>query len=206
MEKATITVCSLLAVCASLFIQPLRPQEKPDKQEPKPAAVRVEGPQIRVQVVFSEYEGSKKVKSLPYTLVVPGGEPGEGLQYVGMIRMGSRVPVATAGPTTSNSSVPVQFQYIDVGTNIDCRARIASDGRYALKMSMERSWFEEGDIPASGERTPASSAALGQPIVRQFKADNFVVLRDGQSAETTLATDPVSGKVIKVEISLTVMK
>ena len=202
MRKASI--CSLFAGFALLFIQPAMAQEKSEKQETKPAAVRVEGPQIRVQVVFTEFEGNKKVKSLPYTLVIPpGGEPSEGLQYVGMIRMGSRVPVPTGGP----GSNPTQFQYIDVGTNIDCRARLASDGRYSLKMSMERSWFEEGDAAASGEKSGTAPAGpLGQPIIRQFKADNFVLLRDGQSVETTLATDPVSGKVIKVEISLSVMK
>lgn len=201
MKKATL--CGLLAACALLFNQSGASQEKPDKQESKSTAARSEGPQLRVQVVFSEYEGTKKVKSLPYTLVVPpGGEAGEGLQYVGMIRMGSRVPVATA--TAGNSNLPSQIQYIDVGTNIDCRARMLSEGRYSLKLSMERSWFEEGDSSTRG--AVSAGQQLGQPIVRQFKADNFVMLRDGQSTETTLATDPVSGKVIKVEISLSVMK
>jgi hypothetical protein len=31
-------------------------------------------------------------------------------------------------------------------------------------------------------------------------------LRDGQPVESTVATDPISGKVVKVEISFTVVK
>jgi hypothetical protein len=32
------------------------------------------------------------------------------------------------------------------------------------------------------------------------------MLRDGQSVESTFATDPLSGKIFKVEVSLTVLK
>ena len=176
-------------------------KEKAAKEEAKSSSLP-EGPPVRVKIVFSEYEGDKKVKSLPYTLLVrePRGE-----STWSKIRMGSRVPVATGGEKGS-----YQFQYIDVGTNIDCRASQASDGRYRLSLMMERSWVEgergigEGQSSASGPE--ARVGDFREPIIRQFRSDGEVIIRDGQTLETNFATDPVSGKIIRLEVTLEVPK
>lgn len=175
-------------------------QEKPlpVKEAPK-AAAQPEIQQAKVQIVFTEYEGEKKVKSLPYTLLVRTGSESPWSK----IRMGSRVPVYTGGEHGS-------MQYIDVGTNIDCQAHTTPDGRYQLFMTLERSWVE-GDVfvpvqkPAAGATDPAVGQ-FAQPIIRQFRSDSHVALRDGQTLETNFATDPVSGKIIKLEVSLNIMK
>jgi type II secretory pathway component GspD/PulD (secretin) len=119
--------------------------------------------------------------------------------------MGSRVPVATG---SGSSNMPVQWQYIDVGTNIDCRASQAPDGRYRLSLMMERSWVE-GQAAIGEGQTTNSEARVGEfrePIIRQFKSESEVIIRDGQTLETNFATDPVSGKVIKLEVTLDVPK
>src|SRR6266704_6046267 len=87
-------------------------QDKPKPEESeKKAEIRKEVTPLRVQVVFNEYEGEKKISSLPYTLLVNADEPGN----PAMVRMGLRVPIQTGtqGPTAS------QIQYMDVGTNLD---------------------------------------------------------------------------------------
>jgi len=176
-------------------------QEKPTKEEAKANPQQAVGPQLKVQIVFSEYDGEKKVKSLPYTVLVQVAPDWRRSK----LRVGDRVPVATGG-----QSGGLQFQYIDVGTNIDCGAVLASEGRYQLQMSIERSWVEGNVAVGPGKSNASEKDETGEqfrePIIRQFKTENNVLLRDGQSVETTFATDPVSGKVIKLEVSLSVMK
>jgi hypothetical protein len=171
-------------------------KEEAAKQESKSTP---EGPLLQVKIVFSEFEGDKKVKSLPYTLLVR-----EQASW-SKIRMGSRVPVATG---SGSSNMPVQWQYIDVGTNIDCRASQAPDGRYRLSLTMERSWAE-GEVSSSDGKSSSTEARAGefhQPVIRQFRSDSEVIMRGGQTLETNFATDPVSGKVIKIEVTLEVLK
>jgi hypothetical protein len=174
---------------------------KEDAAKSESKSTLPEGPPVRVKIVFSEYEGEKKVKSLPYTLLVrqPHGE-----SSWSKIRMGSRVPVATGGSAPGSFN----FQYIDVGTNIDCRASHAPDGRYRLSLMMERSWVE-GEASFGDGKTPTAEARVGEfrePIIRQFRSDSEVVIREGQTLETNFATDPVSGKVIRLEVTLEVPK
>jgi hypothetical protein len=189
----------ILLLCLLVLATPAQPQDKPTKEEPKSADVRSDGPQLRVQIVFSEYEGDKKIKSLPYTLLV---RP-EGDTPWSKIRMGSRVPVYLGNERGS-------MQYFDVGTNIDCRANVVQDGRYRLLMILERSWVEgEVLIPIENRAGPSgdlNASQFREPIIRQFRSDNNVTLRDGQTMETNLATDPVSGKVVKLEVSISVVK
>lgn len=56
---------------------------------------------------------------------------------------------------------------------------------------------------------PVISGTAGQlpePIIRQFKNEMEVTLRDGQTSESTVATDSMTGKVMKIEVSLSVLK
>ena len=153
----------------------------------------------KLQVVFAEYEGDKKVKSLPYILYV--NAPNDAKDWK-KLRIGSRVPVLTGKEGG--------MQYLDVGTNIDARVTRIADARYNLELVLERSWVE-GEVFAAMDGTATkgtepSSGPFRQPIIRQFRTDVDLFLRDGQTVESTMATDPLSGKVLRVEITLNVVK
>jgi len=195
-----LIIGSLLGTCMFFLTMPGRCQDKPNppKDEAKSTEAQAEGPQVKVQIVFAEYEGDKKVKSLPYTMLVQSNRTGK-------LRIGSRVPVATGGDKGG-----LQFQYIDVGTNLDCLATPAPESKYQLRLSLERSWVE-GNVPVAMEKSATASpehndSLFRQPIIHQFRFDDTIFLRDGQTLETNFATDPVSGKVIKVEVTLNVLK
>lgn len=173
-------------------------QDKPKTGEDAPAEARTtETTPVKVAVTFVEYEGDKKVKSLPYTLVVVADEkPPRGAQ----LKMGSRVPVYTGKENG--------MQYLDVGSNIACHAYHAKDNKYDLQLDLDRSWVE-GDVSVPVDRgvsSPSSSGQFPEPIVRQFRSYLSLTLRDGQTVESAFATDPLSGKVFKVEVGLTVLK
>ena len=171
-------------------------QEQSKSEVPSAEARPTEVTPLRVSVTFVEFEGDRKVKSLPYTLVVVA----DANNPKSIVKVGSRVPVYTGKD--------FGMQYLDVGSNIDCTARHAKDGEFHLTLDLERSWVE-GDVSVAVEKGNSSQSSVGQfpePIVRQFRSELSLMLRDGQSVESTFATDPLSGKVFKVEVSLAVLK
>jgi hypothetical protein len=184
-----------------LYALPASSQEKPVKDEPQTVRPRAEG-QLKVQVVFAEYDGDKKVKNLPYSFVVKFWNSDE--RDWTKIRMGSRVPLP-AGPGTTN------VQYVDVGTNIDCVAKQAPDGMYRVTLNLERSWAE-GDLTLKVDKSNTGTviekadSTVHAPIIRQFRSESTVTIRDGQTLETNFATDPVTGKVIRLEVTVNSMK
>ena len=186
--KAAFLVVTLmvLALCASA-------QEKASKQDESVATRAEKLTAVKVGVTFAEFEGDKKVKSLPYILTVVAHERPP---YFAKLRMGSRVPVYTGKENG--------MQYLDVGSNIDCQAVRTPEGSFDLRLSLDRSWVE-GDVAVPVEKTP-QSGQFPEPIIRQFRTDLNLVLRDGQSVESTFATDPLSGKVFKVEVTLNIVK
>jgi hypothetical protein len=199
MKKAVISLAVLLFGMLSPFCLA---QDKPKAEDSQKAEVRTTP--VKVQIVFTEFEGEKKLKSLPYVLYInaPNAPEWKSSSFV-KLRVGSRVPVYTGGNTGS-------MTYLDVGTNIDGRAAYSGDGRLLLQTKIERSWVEGGvSVPVArsdGSASETSSGHFQEPIVRQFVSEFDVKLREGQSVESTMATDPLSGKVLKVDVSFTIVK
>ena len=189
----------LVVACLLLPEFSAKAQDKPPTEAAKAQSPRQDGTQLKVQIVFSEYEGEKKIKSLPYTLLVLAGNDRD--FNWSKIRMGDRMPVATG-----KDGGGVQFQYLDIGTNIDCRAFAATDGRFRLYMNLERSWVQSDTQLATAKEPSSIEIEFHQPTLRQFRSELNLALRDGQTIETNFATDPVSGKIIKLEITMNVMK
>ncbi len=100
--------------------------------------------------------------------------------------------------------------YLDVGTNIDARSAYAGDGRLLIYLNIERSWVEGGvSVPVAksdGSAAETSSGHFQEPIIRNFRSELDLKLREGQSVESTMATDPIGGKVFKVDVSFTMVK
>src|SRR5215467_9830024 len=121
MKFNPIHVASILLL--GMFSPICHAQDKP-KQEDKPKA-EVQTTPVKAQIVFTEYEGDKKTKSLPYTLYINAPDAPELKPGWVRLRVGSRVPAYTGG---SNGSMT----YIDVGTNIDARAAHTPEGPFLV--------------------------------------------------------------------------
>ena len=166
-------------------------QEKPKAEGgEKPSENRKTITPLRVQVVFNEFDGEKKISSLPYTLLVNSDVNGP----MASIRMGLRIPVHTGGSGA--------MTYLDMGTNIDGRSERQEDGRFLLSLSVERSsaYSPQGNMPD----TKAISA--DSPVIQQFRSQLNLLVRDGQTIQTTVSTDPVTGRVIKVDVTVNIVK
>jgi Flp pilus assembly secretin CpaC len=145
---------------------------------------------LKVDLVITRSEGDKKISSLPFSLWVSTGGSTN-------VRMGSDVPIPTA--TEGKSGVT----YRSVGTFIDCRAESLTGGRFELNLQVNDSSL----YSASGrDSNQAGQTVSGFPIIRSFSSSNHLTLRDGQSAEFVMATDKISGEVLKVSVTLNTVK
>jgi general secretion pathway protein D len=94
------------------------------------------------------------------------------------LKIGERVPVATGsfqpgiGGVGINPLVNTQFQYLDVGVNIDVTPHVHGDREVTLKISME----------ISSVVGQSSIGGISQPIIGQKKIDHEIRLKDGESS------------------------
>ena len=94
------------------------------------------------------------------------------------LKIGERVPVATGsfqpgiGGVGINPLVNTQFQYLDVGVNIDITPHIHADREVTLKMVME----------ISSVVGQSSIGGISQPIIGQKKIEPEIRLRDGETS------------------------
>ena len=163
----------------------------PAQQKPAQESVRIIP--LKVKIVLSEYDGTKKISSLPYTLDV-NAVMNRSPEWT-HLRLGVRVPIQTGAGS--------QFQYMDVGTNIDCSAHAIGEGSYLLDITTERSSVS---LTGAGKETADFRVQNSQPIIRNFRVSSTLTLRDGQEDESTIATDPVNGHTMRVSVTLHVVK
>jgi len=92
------------------------------------------------------------------------------------LKIGDRVPVATGsfqpgiGGVGINPLVNTQFQYLDVGVNIDITPRVHAGREISLKMSMD----------VSAVDSYVSIGGISQPVIGQRKIENDIRLKDGE--------------------------
>jgi general secretion pathway protein D len=93
-----------------------------------------------------------------------------------VLKIGSKIPVATgsynAGVSAGVASLGVQtqFQYLDVGVNIDMTPTVHYDREISLKMKVEVS-SQTGSTTISG---------VTEPIISQRSAEQTIELKDGE--------------------------
>ena len=196
-----------LAVAAALLAVPGRgqAQETPKPETPKAESAERRGPTVnlRVQLVITRFQGEKKLASLPYTLLVTTG----GARA--RMRMGVDTPVPVTS-TSDGGKQTTSIQYRNVGTNIDCTAWDRGDGRYQLGIGVENSSALALEKGPSGGVNPGGPLVdanpTGIPLFRRFDANLDPWLRDGQSLQTVASTDPVTGEVVKIDVTMNVVK
>jgi general secretion pathway protein D len=92
------------------------------------------------------------------------------------LKIGERVPVATGsfqpgiGGVGINPLVNTQFQYIDVGVNIDITPRVHAGREVSLKLS----------IDVSAVTSYVSIGGISQPVIGQRKVEHEIRLKDGE--------------------------
>jgi hypothetical protein len=152
---------------------------------------------LSVDVVVSRYQGEKKISSLPYSLAVNAND--NALGGVCQLRMGTQVPVPAA-VVSKDGAAERSFSYRDIGTNIDCSARSLEEGNFQLRLTVE-----DTSVYTSTQGAPTPTIDQ-MPVFRSFRSTNTLVLRDGQTRDFSAAADRVSGEVVRIAVTLRVVK
>lgn len=164
---------------------------------PKPGENPVGSP-VRVQVVIARYQGEKRISSLPYTLFA-NALPNS--RSVAQVRMGAEIPIAVAQSAQGDASGKTNpVSYDRIGTEIDCFVRLAGDGRFLVELTVS-----DRTIYTDNEALKLTAVGMN-PTLRSYRAYNAVVLRDGQSTQFPSATDRMTGEVVRIEVTLNVVK
>ena len=185
MRVSMKVICAMVMMTAVMLsgatqIQARQAAQSGDKAPPVP---------LKVTVSISRWEGEKRTANLPFVLWVNTGGNAN-------IQMGSDVPVPTV-TMKEGSSTPVQsINYRSLGTNISCDAAVLADGLYRLTLSVNDSQVF---------RTTTGPTQVG-PIYQNFRSTNSPILRDGQSVQFAVATDKTTGEVIKLDVTLNLVK
>ena len=93
------------------------------------------------------------------------------------LKIGDKVPVATGsfqpgiGGVGINPLVNTQFQYLDVGVNIDITPRVHANNEVTLKISMD----------VSAVTGQSNIGGISQPIIGQRKIEHEIRLKDGEA-------------------------
>jgi general secretion pathway protein D len=157
----------------------------------------------KLDYTVTELEDGRKLNTRTYTLMCENEtDPhvGAGGRWGAHLRVGSRVPVATGsfmpggGENKASALVNTQFQYIDVGMNIDAGMNITDDGGLTLASTVEMSSVAEPNT-AGGSMT--------NPVIRQLRASTNSVITPGKPIVLSTADDVGSKRRFEVQVVAT---
>jgi len=144
---------------------------------------------LKVTVTVSRFDGDKKTGSLPFVLWVNTGDTNSC-----NVQMGSDVPVPTTVMT--DGKMAQSFMMRSLGTNITCQATAMANGLYRLYLTVNDSqMFKQPE-----------GKTEGMVSFQTFRSTNAPILKDGQTVQFAVATDKTSGEVIKLDVTLNVVK
>jgi hypothetical protein len=157
-----------------------------------PGAAAAPSPQhfYRLHFAVAELDALGKVTNTRIyeeTIATAGGGPPVGDQQ---IKTGSRVPIAT-GSYGSNSTANTQFQYIDLGVNLDVHDAIEHGDMLGLRLKAE--------ISSIARQTEI--AGTGEPVIRQNVWDSIVLVTIGKPTVVFSSDDLDSKGKMQVEVT-----
>ena len=147
MSKKIVTCLALLLVLAGAGTRISGAAQEPAQESLVPAKAM---DSYKVEFTVSELQNGKKINSRSYWMQI-GGNAGLKWSDIKRLRVGTRVPVSMGGD---------QFQYIDVGMNIDCRLLPVGNG----KIEIGTNW-EYSSVGAEQERSSS------RPAFRTVRSD-----------------------------------
>jgi hypothetical protein len=173
-------VAGTMALWCGLTPTYAQEESKATSEDNKPRAERPEKPVHAYRIDFSihELEDGKKINTRHYSMDLNSGPWSE-------IKIGTRVPVS---PTQGS------FQYIDLGTSIDCQV-----GEQGEDVTLDiRSDFTN----LSGPEEQHSA----QPIIRQIKINGRTVTAPGKPVIIGAVDDPNSNRTFQLEATAARLK
>jgi hypothetical protein len=171
-----------LAIAVMAFCLPLIPNSASAQQEKAKDSTTTEQKPVsayRIELSVREIENGKRLNSRNYMMLVEEDKNGR-------IRVGNRVPY---------QSGEKQYQYVDVGMNIDCRPR-EKEGGVAVYMGVEISSV------APEER----AAPTFNPVFRTQRIEVAPIVTLGKPTLVATMDDVVTNRRYEIEVTATKVK
>jgi hypothetical protein len=157
-------------------------QEAPAKA---PEAMKPPGKRLRVQFQETRLRGDSTKATRATTLALHADAEGAS------VSVGSQIPISVAGkevPTTLFKSAGVEGKV---------KVETLPDGRYRLDAH-----FEESSVLEAGGGAAAPTSG-DNPILLVVRGESRLVLREGETVPFASAVDPVTGEVVRVDLTVT---
>ena len=182
---ALISTGLLCGPCAA------RAQDEAKKETPAQAA-RIQPVQpYRLDFAFNELADGKVVNTRHYSMNLTAGESNE-------INIGTRVPVVS-GSNDPNMPAAMQYQYLDIGTNIWAQLREHGDDLVLVVRSEVSNLDMNSDSGHDGRLPPA-------PVIRQIKLSGSTLLVVGKPILVGSMDDPNSKRQFQLEVTATKLR
>lgn len=147
---------------------------------------------LHVHLIFAARTGEKVSSRVPYDFDVITDSP-QGVDF----RVGTEVPIAV---TKHKEDERAEWQYRNVGAHIHCTAQTLGNGRYFLSLNFEQSSIHVSDPKDAGVQ------AQGVPAFDTWSLISGVTMRDGQSLQSALVSNPNTGETAALDITMKVTK
>ena len=142
----------------------------------------------RVDFSITELAEGKKVNTRHYSMVTNSGP-------WSTLKIGTRVPVATGSYSNASAAlINTQFQYLDVGTNIDCQVDEQGEDLSLIVRS------EFSNLSSDDEQR------THQPIIRQIQINGRTITLSGKPVVIGAVDDPTSNRQYQLEAVVTKLK
>lgn len=189
MKRLTVIIalllCAIVAAPATTVLAqtpvPPNANQGPQAQGPMPT--------LKLTVVISRFSGEKKIGNLPFVLLLTPTDTSTNVQ------MSSTLPV----PDAMGKDGVQSYSYRPFGTSITASAKEASPGQYLVNMTIS-------DSQMLAEGVPQAEATKGILRTQQFSSGVRLPLRDAQTISYNAATDKITGDLVRVEVTLNVLK
>jgi hypothetical protein len=173
-------LCGLTSLQAQEENKPASEDNKTKTERPVNKVVHA----YRVDFSISELQDGKRVNSRHYSMNLNSGPWSQ-------IKIGTRVPVTSAATPAGGM---LQYQYIDLGTSIDCEVD------------------EQGEDLALDVRSDFSNISnpeeqhSAQPVIRQIKINGRTLTAPGKPIIIGAVDDPSSTRQFQLEATVTRLK
>jgi hypothetical protein len=161
-------------------------QEHPDTSSPQTSP--------HLKLVYRTLQigtDGKTLSSRSYsTIVVANNAP----PPISSIRSNDRVPIATGSPSSGNT----EYQYQDVGTNIDTSGAKLSGNQLTVNLSVAVSEVAKNDI--------ATEKPIAAPVVRQLHWHSDVIVTVGRPTIVFTSDNPSDTGKTELELTATEIK
>jgi hypothetical protein len=163
-------------------------KETPSSEPPAASPTAV----YRVEYVVREIEKGKPVNGRTYVLMAHSDLKGKAEKAA--VRVGSRVPIATGTPK-SDGVLAAQYQYYDVGMNIDCRL-----------WDTDKGLIVDTNLEMNSVANSEMSSTPSTPVIRRLHLEDDTLVVPGKPAVVGSIDDVTADRRYEVEVTATKVK